>query len=63
MSESLQDYSWIQDFEMLNKEGHNSFSGLFLVCLRIIDHLNLKLWIFSGHTANFKIGDSKVQDF
>ena len=26
-------------------------------------HLNLKLWIFSGYTAGFKIGVSKVQDF
>ena len=40
----------------------NSFSDLFSVCLRTFDHLNLKLWIISGHTANFKIGVSKVQD-
>ena len=28
-----------------------------------IDHLNMKLWIFSGCTASFKIKISKVQDF
>ena len=69
----FQDYSWIHDFEadfsqkvslkMLNLGDHNSFSDLFSVCVRTIDHLNLKLWIFSGHTASFKIGVSKVQDF
>ena len=48
---------------MLNKGDYNSFSDLFLVCLKTIDHLNLKLWIFSGHTLSFKIGASKVQDF
>ena len=40
-----------------------SFSDLFSVCLRTIDHLILNLWIFSGHTASFKIEISKVQDF
>ena len=69
MGEKFQDYYWIQDFEadflwkvslkMLNWAHHNSFSELCLVCLRAIDHLNLKLWIFSGHTASFKIGVSK----
>ena len=49
MGVNLQDYSWIQDFEadfpqkvslqMLNLGDHDSFSDLFLVCLRIIDHL------------------------
>ena len=28
-----------------------------------INHLNLKLWIFSGHIASFKIRVSKVHDF
>ena len=41
----------------------NRFSDLYLVCLKTIDHLNFKLWIFSGHIASFKIGISKVQDF
>ena len=36
---------------------------MFSVFLRTIDNLNLKLLIFSGHTACFKIGVSKVQDF
>ena len=49
--------------KMLNKGDHNSFSDLSSVCLRTFDHLNLKLSIFSGHTANFMIGVSKVQDF
>ena len=31
--------------------------------MRTIDHLILKLWIFSGHTVSFKIEISKVQDF
>ena len=31
--------------------------------MRTIDHLILKLWIFSGHTVGFKIEFSKVQDF
>ena len=48
---------------MLNKGDHDSFSDLFSICLRTFDHLNLKLWIFNGHTANFKNGVSKVQDF
>ena len=38
-------------------------SLVFSVCLKTIDHLNLKLWIFSGHTVSFKIGVSKDQDF
>ena len=38
-------------------------SDLFSVCLRTIDHLILKLWIFSGHTASLKIEILKVQDF
>ena len=38
-----------------------SLSDLCSVCLDTIDHLNLRLWIFSGHTAGF--GFSKVQDF
>ena len=58
MGESFQDYSWIQDFEadfpqkvsliMLNQGDHNSFF------LRTIAYYNLKLRIFSGHTASFK---------
>ena len=48
---------------MLNQGDHNSFSDLFSVCLRTFDHLNLKLCIYSGHTANFKIGVLKVHDF
>ena len=73
MGESFQNYSSIQDFEadfpqkvslkMLNYRDHNSFLDLFSVCLRKLNHLNLKLCIFSGHTASFKIGVSKVQDF
>ena len=41
----------------------NSFSDLFSVHLRAIDHLNLKLLIFWRHTASFKIWISKVLDF
>ena len=53
MDESFQDYSLIQDFEadfpqrvglkMLNLGDDNSFSVLFSICLKRIDHLNLKL--------------------
>ena len=39
----------------MNKGDCISFSDLFSVCLRTINHLNLKLWIFSGHTASFKM--------
>ena len=49
--------------KMLNSGDCISFSDLFSVCLRTNDHLNLKLWIFSGQTASFKIEISKVQDF
>ena len=48
---------------MLNKGDCISFSDLFSVCLRTIAHLIVKLWIFNGHTASFKIEISKVQDF
>ena len=47
----------------LNLGDYISFSDLFSVCLTTIDHLIMKLWIFSGHTACFKIETSKVQDF
>ena len=53
MGESFQDYSWTQDFEadflwkvslkMLNSGDHNSFSDLFLVFLKTIDHLRLEI--------------------
>ena len=45
MGESFQDYSWIHDFEA---DFPSSFFDLFLVYLKTIDHLNLKLWIFVG---------------
>ena len=71
MGESFQDYSWIQDFEadfpqkvslkMLNKGDYNRFSYSYTVCLKTTGHLNLKLWIFSGHTASLKIGVSKFR--
>ena len=48
---------------MLNKGDHNSFSDLFSVCLRAFGHFNFKLLIFSRHTASFKTGVSKNQDF
>ena len=41
---------------------NKSFSDLFSICLKTIDHLNLKLLIFCRHTASFKIQISKVQD-
>ena len=49
--------------KMLNQGDCISFSDLFSVCLKTIDPLSLKLWIFSRHTASFKIEISKVQDF
>ena len=39
------------------------FSCVNTVCLKATDPLKLKLCIFSWHTASFKIGVSKVQDF
>ena len=48
---------------MLNKGDYISFSVLFSAYLRTTDHLILKLWIFRGFTASFKIEISKVQDF
>ena len=47
---------------MCNKGDHNSFSDLFLVFLRTFDYLNLKLRIFSEHTASFKTGVLNIQD-
>ena len=47
---------------MLKWEDYNRLSYLYTVYLKTIDHLNLKLGIFSRHTASFKIGVSKVQD-
>ena len=49
--------------KMLNQGYCNNFSDLFSVCQKTIEHLSLKLWIFSGYTLSFKIGVSKVQDF
>ena len=49
--------------KMLNLKNNIRFSYLYTVCLKTIEHLNLKLWIFSGHKASFKIWVSKVQDF
>ena len=48
---------------MPNKGDYISFSDLFSVCLKTIDHLISKLWMLSVHTASFKIEISKVQDF
>ena len=49
--------------KMLNLADYNSFSDLFPVYLKTIDHLNLKLLMFYMHTESFKIWISKVQDF
>ena len=48
---------------MLNSADYYRFSDLYSVCLKTIDHLSFKSWIFSGHTASFKIRVLKVQDF
>ena len=55
MCESFQDYSWIQDFEagfpqkvslkMLNQGDYNRLSDLFLVCQKMVEHLNIK-WVY-----------------
>ena len=55
--------SWKVSLKMLYWKNYNRFTYLYTVCLKTIGHLNLKLWIFSGHTAIFKIWVSKVQDF
>ena len=47
--------SWIREFTIA--------SDVFSVCLKTFILLNLKLWIFGEHTACFKIGVLKVQDF
>ena len=41
--------------KMLNWKNYNRFSYLYTACLKTIGHLNLKLLIFSGHTASFRI--------
>ena len=67
MGESFQDFE--ADFPLkislktLNSGAYNRFSDLYSVCLKTIDYLNLSLWIVCGHTASFKIGVLKVQDF
>ena len=49
MGENFQDHSRIQDFvwkvglKMLNKKNYKSFSDLFTVYLKTVDHLNMKL--------------------
>ena len=48
MGESFQDYSLIRDFEILNKAGYDSFSCLFSVHLKTIDHLIMKLSMFAN---------------
>ena len=48
---------------MLSSADYYRFSDLYSVCLKTIDHLSFKLSIISGHTASFKIGVLKVQDF
>ena len=74
MDENFQDYSWIQDFEadfpqvslkMLNLGGHNAPSLIYFQSVygQLTIILNLKLWIFSGHTARFNIEVSKVKEF
>ena len=50
-------------FQNAELENYNRFSYLYTVCLKTIDHLILKLWIFIGHAASFKIEIRKVQDF
>ena len=47
---------------MLNLGDYNIFSDLFSVYFKTVGHLNLKLRIFSGYVASFKIGVLKVQD-
>ena len=42
------------NLKMLNWANYNSFSEVFLVCLKIIDALNLKLLSFCMHTAYFE---------
>ena len=68
MGERCQDYSWIQDFEadFPQKVSLKCWIREFIIASLIYFqsvHLNFKLWIFSGHTASFKTGVSKVQDF
>ena len=71
MGENFQDHSWIQDFEagslwkftlkILNYGDHIIFSGLFLVCLRIIDHLNLKVWYLVSILQNSRLEYQKFR--
>ena len=68
MGESFQDYSWIQDFEadFPGKSASKSWIQQIIigsVCLKTTDHLNFKLWIFSGNIASFKIRVLKFQGF
>ena len=48
---------------MLDWADYDSFSDLFSIHVKTINHLNLKLLVFSRHTACLKIGISKVEDF
>ena len=47
----------------MNLTDYNSFTDLFLSVLKAIDHLNMNMLLFCWHTACFKVGISKVQDF
>ena len=41
--------------KILNSADYNSFSDLFAVYVRTIDHINLNFLIFHRHPAGFKI--------
>ena len=63
MDESFQDYSCIQDFEAVWKVGlkilkradYDSFSDLFLACLKTVDYFNMNKLIFYRKSASFRI--------
>ena len=47
-SEFEADFPQKVSLKIVNKGDNNSFSDLFSVCLKTIDHLNLKLWLQSN---------------
>ena len=65
LNRSLQDYSWIQDFEadfpkkvslkMLIKADNISFPDIFTVNLKTIDHINIKNHSIGWPNTSFKI--------
>ena len=57
------DFLWKVSHKMLNQGDYNSFSDLFSVFQKTIEHLNLKLWIFSGYTLRLEFRKFRILKF